>query len=91
MKSAVETVLKKYLDAYAKVERLEEKNRVALSAAVGPGGAIDVVKWNSLNKGHLDATTGLKDERDYNLEALLAWHADPTINLMVWKLANPKP
>jgi|GEM_PF-5780623 len=86
----VETMLRKYLDASVEVLRITEESQEKLRSLNGPGG-IDTVKWNATIKADEDAMAGCMAERNYYLQALMAWHADPNIDLMLWKLQNPKP
>jgi hypothetical protein len=86
----VETVLRKYLDASVEVLRITEESQEKLRSLNGPGG-IDPVKWNATIKADEDAMANCMAERNYYWLALMAWHADPSIDLMLWKLQNPKP
>lgn len=86
----VEVVLRKYLDASAEVLRITEESQEKLRSLNGPGG-IDPVKWNAIIKADEAAMASCMAERNYCLQALMAWHADPSINMTLWKLQNPKP
>ncbi|UHS56033.1 hypothetical protein [Agrobacterium vaccinii] len=86
----VEQVLRKYLEALSQLDHHEKKHLVDLGTLVGPGAMIDdPAKWNSVLTAYHAATANLKAERDFSLEGLMAWHKDPSTNLILWKLNKP--